>query len=102
MPRHAVRNYKDNAHVYCIASSSSKEAIVKIALNSGEGSNESIQKVDIFESSSSKILVIEPDPENHKNLFLISDDQQIYKLNTNVEGKATIIDTRDISHHELE
>ena len=74
MPRLAVRNYMDKSHVFCIASSSSKEAIVKIALNSDEESNKSIQKFDIYESSSSRILVIEPDPEDYKNLFVILDD----------------------------
>ena len=64
----------DKSHVFCIASSSSKEAIVKIALNSDGGSNKSIQKFDIYESSSSRILVIEPDPEDYKNLFVILDD----------------------------
>ena len=64
----------DESQVFCIASSSSKEAIVKIALNSDEESNKSIQKFDIYESSSSRILVIEPDPEDYKNLFVILDD----------------------------
>ena len=100
MQRLAVRNYMDKSHVYCIASSSSKEAIVKISLNSD--SNKQIQKVDIYESSSSKILVVEPDPENHNNLFVILDDQQIIKLNTEQEGKATTVYARDMSDHHLE
>ena len=102
MPRHAVRSYKDKSHVYCIASSSAKEAVVKVGLSTGEGYDEKVQTVDIFESSSSKILVIEPDPEDHHCLFLISDDEQIYKVKTNLEGKATIVDIRDMAHHNLE
>ena len=102
MPRHAVRSYKDKSNVYCIASSSAKEVVVKVGLTSGEGYDEKIQTVDIFESSSARILVIEPDPEDYKCLFLITDDEQIYKLRTNVEGKATILNVIDMSHHNLE
>ena len=96
MPRYAVRSHKDKTHIYCIASSSAKEAVVKVGLSSGEsGEDEKIQTVDIFESISSRILAIEPDPEDHRCLFLISDDENIYKVMTNVEGKATIVNVID-------
>ena len=97
MPRHAVRSYKDKAQIYCIASSSSKEVVVKVLLSSGEGDDETIQTVDIFESISSRILVIEPDPEDHTCLFLICEDEQIYKVMTNVEGKANVVNVIDMS-----
>ena len=101
-PRHAVHSHKDKTHIYCITSSSAKETVVKVGLSSGEGEDEKIQTVDIFESISSRILVIEPDPEDHRCLFLISDDEHIYKVMTNVEGKATIVNVIDMSQHNLE
>ena len=57
---------------------------------------------DIFESSSSTILVIEPDPEDPRYLFVITDEEQVYKIEDKNEGKAPIDSIRDMSDHDLE
>ena len=61
-----------------------------------------LQMADIFESSSSTILVIEPDPEDPRYLFVITDEEQVYKIEDKGEGKAVTVDIRDMTDHDLE
>ena len=61
-----------------------------------------LQQADIYESSSSTILVIEPDPEDPRYLFVITDEEVVYKLEDKGEGKAVTVDIRDMQDHNLE
>ena len=46
--------------------------------------------------------MIEPDPDCQDNLFLIDNEQKVVKISVDVEGKAHIVNTIDISYHGLD
>lgn len=50
--------------------------------------SEMIKIVEIFESHNSKLLVIEPDPQNSRHLFVVDEGEQILKIDDDGEGKA--------------
>ncbi len=60
IPRLAVRGIFDDSKIYCIAESGMKERVVRIELESSDRLNVH----DIYESSNSRIITIEPDPES--------------------------------------
>ena len=47
--------------------------IVKVGLDDDDNSDK-LQRVEIFESHSSRIILVEPDPANPLNLFVIDDE----------------------------
>lgn len=105
VPRHAVRRLNDSEHVYCIVESSTDMEVIKISLGSSDASGDSQGKltlVEVFESHSSKILLVEPDPQDPLNLFLLDDEQKILLLQDNGEGKAVVLQSIDVSNHDLE
>ena len=44
--------------------------------------------------------MIEPDPNDVKNLFVLDDEQRILKLVDNGEGKAVVLTSVDMTHHD--
>lgn len=57
----------------------------------------------VFESSNSKLLVLEPDPENGTQLFVVDEELRVTILqdNRDKEGsKVTVIDEIDMSDHD--
>ena len=46
--------------------------------------------------------MIEPDPENPSYIFVITDDEQVYKLEDIGETKANIVDNKNMVPHDLE
>ena len=102
-PRHAVRRINDLSHVYCITESQAKMEVVKIELATEEVQMEkSLEITDIFESHSSKIVLVEADPDNCECLFVLDEEMKLFKILDNGEGKGVVMATIDISHHELE
>ena len=85
--RYAVRRINDSAHVYCLVKAQNKEQIVRIEMGEKDGS-EMIKIVEIFEIHNSKLLVIEPDPQNARHLFVVDEGEQVLKIDDDGEGKA--------------
>ena len=46
--------------------------------------------------------MIEPDPEDPKYLFVITDEEQVYKIEDKGDGKALTVDIRNMEDHDLE
>ena len=70
----------------------------------GFGDDEQFEKlkvVEIYENHSQRILIIEPDPENFNNLFLVTDEERILKISDEGWNKAEVVKTVDVSHHDL-
>ena len=65
--------------------------IAKIALSSKEVHGEKLLQItNIFESHSSRIVLIEADPENIMCLYVITDEMKLLKLIDDGEGKAVV------------
>lgn len=60
---------------------------MRIELGEKDGT-EIIKIVDIFESHNSKLLVIEPAPQNSRHLFVVDEGEQVIKIDDDGEGKA--------------
>ena len=62
MPRYAVRRQNDISHVYCIVETTSSMSVVKVSL--GDPGSEKLVATNIYEVHSSRIVLIEPDPDH--------------------------------------
>ena len=76
--------------------------VAKVALASEEEQDQSLEITDIFESHSSRIILIEADPNNPEYLFLIDEEMKLLKIHDDGEGKGVIIASIDMTHHDLE
>lgn len=94
-PRYVVRKKNDISHVYCITETTSSMAITKIEL--GSISSDELLVTDIYEMHSSKIILIEPDPENPKILFALDDELKILLIEDKKDGKAHVRGSIDLS-----
>lgn len=72
-PRHAVRRYMDISHIYCIVKTTTTMQVVKVALGD-ENEHEKLVTTNIYETHSSNIVLIEPDTEHMRRLFVLEDD----------------------------
>ena len=102
VPRYAVRRKNDTSHVYCIVETihSQSVSVVRVSLDQHDG--EKLRVDNIYEVYSTKIVLIEPDPDNSKQLFVLEDDQKLTRIEDKGENKATINASNDLTHHLLE
>ena len=77
--RPLVRRSKDNGHVYCLVQKGTRDEIVKIGINT-ESPSEPIRIAAIYESSNSRLVILEADPESAKNLFVLDEEQRVIKV----------------------
>ena len=75
-------------------------SIVRIGLS--DAGSEKLTTTTIYESHSSRIILVEPDPDHSKKLFVLEDEQKLVRIEDNDEGKAMIGDSTDLSYHDLE
>ena len=101
-PRHAIRRVKDSSSIYCLIETSTKEQVVKVKIGDGYFQEQKLQVQEIFDSHASRLLVIEADPENFENIFVVDDEQRVYTLKDASEGKAQILEAQDMSQYSLE
>ena len=72
---------------------------MKVSLASEEEiAEESFRITDIFDNSS-RIVLIEADPDNPMCLFVLDEDMQLLKIIDNGEGKAVVVGSVDMAHH---
>ena len=59
---------------------------------------------EIYEVNSSKIVLVEPNPEVPKHLFVLDDDLRLFQLKDKNEGKAEVMSVIDLSlkHPDLD
>ena len=88
-PRYAIRRINDMSHVYCITESQAKMEIAKVSIPKDDA--EQLEVTDIFESHSSKIVVIEADPDNPNYLFVINEEMRLIKIHDDGDGKAKLV-----------
>ena len=79
-----VRRNKDISHIYCLVQKGTRDEIVKIGIDT-DSPSDPLRIMSIFESRSSRLLALEPDPDSNKNLFVLDEEQRIIML----EDKAT-------------
>ena len=105
-PRHAVRRIKDTGHIYCITETeNSNSEVIRVSLCTSdvESAENKPQLVEVFESHSSRVVLVEPDPGNASNLFILDDEQRIFKIQDNGgDGKAVVLQSVDMTLHDLE
>ena len=84
--RYPVRRIKDAAHVYCIVESPASMTIVRVGLDPDDPERINIE--DIYESHSSRIIIVEPDPDDFQSLFVLDDEQKLHKITDKMQGKV--------------
>lgn len=72
-PRLLVRQRYDNAHVYCLVRRGMRDEVIKIHF-SEDPKSDALRVHPIYESSSSKLEVLEPDPYSMNILMVVDDD----------------------------
>ena len=97
-PRMAVRRSFDDSQMYCLVERMSTESVLKVRLDA----KDKVTVLDIFEQNNSHLLILEEDPENADALFVIDDDERIYHIIDNNEGKAEVLHTFDMTGHDLQ
>ena len=75
-------------------------SVFRISLD--ENNPGKVELHSIYEVHSAKIILVEPDPDNTKQLFVLEDDQKLTRIEDVGEGKATIKSSYDLTHHILE
>ena len=68
-----MRRLEDHSLCYCIAETGTRDEILRIEMLS-EDSNEKLKVESIFESPNSKFKILVADPDNKRNLFILTDD----------------------------
>ena len=105
-----VRRNKDISHIYCLVAKGTRDEIVKIGIDTASPSDP-LRIMTIFASRNSRLLVLEPDPDNRKHLFVLDEEQRIILLEdkassfseaTENDSKAELLSTVDMSKHQLE
>ena len=102
-----VRRNFDHGHVYCLVSKGTRDEIIKIGIDT-ERPSKPLRTASIFESRNSRLLIMEPDAENSRNLFVIDEEQRVITLldkavsfseSTVNESKAHTLSVEDMSRH---
>ena len=69
----AVRRRQDTSKVFCMVTSS-KEEVVHVGISDAGGSAVPMNVGEAWESLTSKILLVEPDPDDSGALFVLTDE----------------------------
>ena len=95
--RFIVRRNFDNSHVYCLVSKGTRDEILKIGIDTGSPSG-ALRIASIFESRNSRLIVLEPDAETEKRLFVLDEEQRVISL----EDKATSFSETTVNDSKAE
>ena len=106
-----VRRRNDKGHVYCLVSKGNRDEVYKIGVNSNSQTDakEQIHAVSIWDSPTSKLLALEPDPESSDRLFVLDAEKHIITLEDSEKNtvdksaaqnnKANVLKTQDMARH---
>ena len=99
--RSVVRRAQDRAHLYAIALQGSRSEVVKIGLDREPGCEKLLLEA-VYESANASVILLEPDLESAKHLFIVDDQQHVIKLYDEGEGKADVVRAVDLQGHDLD
>ena len=100
VPLHAIRKLRDTDQICVATSSTMKSAVVKLKLNAEDPDNLAV--TEVFESGSSKIVLLEHDPTNFNNIMIADDEQMFYKITERSDEKSEITLKVNMAHHSLD
>lgn len=109
-----VRRRNDMGHVYCLVTKGMRDEVFKIGLMQTTDTNDragQIHAISIWDSPTSKLVILEPDPENSERLFVLDEEQRITTLEDSLKSavekssqanKANVVRSSDMTKHSME